>query len=294
MESFFRSVFYIDYYEGENRICSVGFLRWKKAKDKHTIEIQIKDIPKVKGNYAFLDNNSKQLFLSLYLEGGVGSYQGQFYECRKEEENYLQMENRNIPLNNLQELVMELENNRELRIQIELPYSEKNVEEIRKLPNADETEKVKKKEIRGSEQEVCNQKEFTKIENRNVEETIEIIKPLPQNKWEQLCMNYPVVHPFKSERAFLSIRPKDFVILQQGYQKLVHNSFLLHGFYNYQHMILGRLSDEEDAPFYVGVPGVYYMREKQAAQMFGFVGFESTENPVQNGSFGYYMIEVEI
>ena len=51
---------------------------------------------------------------------------------------------------------------------------------------------------------------------------------------------------------------------------------------------------KKTAPIYIGVPGVYYEREKQAAQMFGFVGFESTEHPVQSGSYGYYMIEVEI
>ena len=59
-------------------------------------------------------------------------------------------------------------------------------------------------------------------------------------------------------------------------------------------MILGKLSEDEEAPVYIGVPGVYYEREKQAAQVFGFAGFESTEQPVQAGSYGYYMIEVEI
>jgi hypothetical protein len=118
--------------------------------------------------------------------------------------------------------------------------------------------------------------------------------PLSEDKWQQLCRQYPVVHPFPGGGEFLSIQPKDFVILRQGYQKLVHNSFLLHGYYNYRCMILGKLGEGEKAPYYLGVPGVYYERERQAAQMFGFAGFESTENPVQNGSYGYYMIEVEI
>ena len=123
---------------------------------------------------------------------------------------------------------------------------------------------------------------------------IKIIEPIHEDKWKQLCKEYPNVHPFPNHKVFLSIKPEDFIILQQKYQKLVHNSFLLHGFYNYGYMILGKLSEEEKAPVYIGVPGVYYEREKQAAQMFGFVGFESTEHPVQTGSYGYYMIEVEI
>jgi len=40
--------------------------------------------------------------------------------------------------------------------------------------------------------------------------------------------------------------------------------------------------------------GVYYEQEKRAARLFGFVGFESTEQPVRSGSYGYYMIEVKI
>ena len=141
--------------------------------------------------------------------------------------------------------------------------------------------------------------ENTKVERilenkKSMDRVIKIIEPIHEDKWKQLCKEYPNVHPFPNHKIFLSIKPEDFIILQQKYQKLVHNSFLLHGFYNYGYMILGKLSEEEKAPIYIGVPGVYYEREKQAAQMFGFVGFESTEYPVQAGSYGYYMIEVEI
>ena len=135
-------------------------------------------------------------------------------------------------------------------------------------------------------------KEKDRLERQN--KKIKIIEPIHEDKWQELCKKYQKVHPFPSNKVFLSIKPEDFIILQQEYQKLVNNSFLLHGFYNYGHMILGKLSEDEEAPVYIGVPGVYYEREKQAAQVFGFAGFESTEQPVQAGSYGYYMIEVEI
>ena len=123
--------------------------------------------------------------------------------------------------------------------------------------------------------------------------SVKVEKPLPHDKWNQLCIKYKVVHPFPKQSPFISITPKDFVILQQGYQKLVHNSFLLHGYYNYGHVILGSL-EEENEQYYIGVPGVYYEQEKKAARMFGFVGFEGVEDVVDKGSFGYYMIEVKI
>ena len=146
-----------------------------------------------------------------------------------------------------------------------------------------------------ADQIVIKDKEYeNKFSYEGKNQLQKIIEPIYEDKWQQLCKKYPNVHPFPNGKIFLSIKPQDFIILQQEYQKLVQNSFLLHGFYNYGHMILGKLSEEEEASVYIGIPGVYYEQEKRAAQMFGFVGFESTEHPVRAGSYGYYMIEVKI
>ncbi|HKM03789.1 MAG TPA: DUF6128 domain-containing protein [Lachnospiraceae bacterium] len=112
---------------------------------------------------------------------------------------------------------------------------------------------------------------------------------LCDDKWQQLCKMFPIIHPLKNEKDYLSISPKDFVIFSKEYQKLVHNSFLLHGFYNYQHIILGRY----DEIYYLGVPGTYHEREAIVANMFGFEGFESVEEQ-ETGGFGYYMTKVNI
>lgn len=151
------------------------------------------------------------------------------------------------------------------------------------------------KEIENEKKEQLNyEKDYNIKKKSDTDKNMKIIEPIHEDKWKQLCKKYPNVHPFPNDKVFLSMKPEDFIILQKEYQKLVHNSFLLHGFYNYGHMILGKLSEEENTPIYIGVPGVYYDQEKRAAQMFGFVGFESVEHPVQAGSYGYYMIEVEI
>lgn len=114
------------------------------------------------------------------------------------------------------------------------------------------------------------------------------------NKWEQLNRIYPKIQPFGDVREYLSISPCDFVILSEHYQEMVQNSFLLHGYYNYGHLILTKIKEGIDDNYYLGVPGVYYEREKQAALLFGFEGFEGDGNAVQDGSFGYYMKRVEI
>lgn len=114
------------------------------------------------------------------------------------------------------------------------------------------------------------------------------------NKWEQLNRIYPKIQPFGDVREYLSISPCDFVILSEHYQEMVQNSFLLHGYYNYGHLILTKIKEGIDDNYYLGVPGVYYEREKQAALLFGFEGFEGDGDAVQDGSFGYYMKRVEI
>ena len=114
------------------------------------------------------------------------------------------------------------------------------------------------------------------------------------NKWEQLNRIYPKIQPFGDVREYLTIAPCDFVILSEHYQEMVQNSFLLHGYYNYGHLILTKIKEGIDDNYYLGVPGVYSEREKQAALLFGFEGFEGDGDAVQDGSFGYYMKRVEI
>lgn len=114
------------------------------------------------------------------------------------------------------------------------------------------------------------------------------------DKWEQLCTMYPEIHPFRDSREYLSIAPKDFVVLCKEYQKLVHNSFLLHGYYNYRHLILGRIRQKDAWQYYIGVPGNFYDREKMVAEMFGFEAFEGEKESASPGDYGYYMKRVEI
>ena len=114
------------------------------------------------------------------------------------------------------------------------------------------------------------------------------------DKWEQLCTMYPEIHPFRDSREYLSIAPKDFVVLCKEYQRLVHNSFLLHGYYNYRHLILGRIRQKDAWQYYIGVPGNFYDREKMVAEMFGFEAFEGEKESASPGDYGYYMKRVEI
>lgn len=117
---------------------------------------------------------------------------------------------------------------------------------------------------------------------------------LHEKKWRQLSEIYPHIAPFRDERDYLSVGPGDFVILPEKYYRLINNSFLLHGFYNYGHMVLARTIKRGEEKYYIGVPGNFYEKERQVAIMFGFESFECRQEPATDGDFGYYMIRVEL
>ena len=115
-----------------------------------------------------------------------------------------------------------------------------------------------------------------------------------EDKWKQLADIYPHISPFHDERDYLSIGPNDFVVLPKKHYRLISNSFLLHGFYNYGHLILARTVKRGEEMFYLGVPGNFFEREKQVAIMFGFESFECKKEPAMDGDFGYFMIKIEL
>ncbi len=68
---------------------------------------------------------------------------------------------------------------------------------------------------------------------------------------------------------YMKIQRQDIAKLPRCEWKLANNSFLLHGYYNYHHLIV---VDEGD-DLWLGVPGIYHPREARAAEAFGFPRF---------------------
>lgn len=73
---------------------------------------------------------------------------------------------------------------------------------------------------------------------------------------------------------------------------LCNNSFLLHGFFQYNYLIIKEA--EEEKKMYLGVPGYYERQEKIMAIMFGFTDFEpeKKEEPTKEGTFGYWLCQL--
>lgn len=116
--------------------------------------------------------------------------------------------------------------------------------------------------------------------------------------WKQLQHRYVRVLAFDYEKGceILSIRPQDIGLLPREIWHYGNNSFLLHGYYNYRHLILARMNNPQGPYRYLlGVPGHYFSNEKYLASMFGFPHFVlARKQPDQDGRFGYWYTEIRL
>lgn len=99
-------------------------------------------------------------------------------------------------------------------------------------------------------------------------------------------------------RRYEKIQRQDLARLPKKEWRIANNSFLLHGFYNYHHLVL----IEDDGKMWVGVPGIYHEKEKTAASAFGFTEFQrltdfemelTEEEKNTHEDFGYWCRQVE-
>jgi hypothetical protein len=89
------------------------------------------------------------------------------------------------------------------------------------------------------------------------------------------------------------ISPRELSCLGRRGRRLMNNSFLLHGYYSYHHLLLWEHEDH----YVLGVPGLFMEKEKHAAELFGFTCFQklndddiiqSKHEPEDRTAFGYW------
>lgn len=101
-----------------------------------------------------------------------------------------------------------------------------------------------------------------------------------QEIWENLQAGHPVYKPFENDKIqCIRIELKDLRELPKRYWYLGNNSFLLHGFFNYHYLILGRHQDH----YFVGVPGIFQRQEHVMAAVFGFPEFKAVAREKKEG-----------
>lgn len=269
-----KKIVYLSLYEQRERLSPGGFAGFYGERENVRIHVQVQNAGKErKGRYpVYLIAYRYNIFLGdIVLDEGKGCFEKSFYADR----NKMTVGDSYVEAEDICGIRIELSESSQIKGMLKALSEDEN-----NFSNPEQSEDMVL-EAAGKEP---REPAFSFQEN------------IPADKWGQLKRQFKGLHPFGDEREFLSIELKDFVVLREKYQKLVNNSFLLHGFYNYRHLILGRdykIGENTDICFYLGVPGVFFEREKMVAVMFGFEGFECA-GPVEIGKFGYYLRQVEI
>lgn len=129
--------------------------------------------------------------------------------------------------------------------------------------------------------------------------------------WDIFSRRYGKCRPFAEDTGIqcVKIKPADLSHLGRGSRILSGNSFLLHGYYRYNHLVLIRIEPEiyesriaaggglrQNGPVYLlGVPGYCQNSERNMAEMFGFRDFfPASAYPGAAEGFGYWCTQVEV
>lgn len=296
-------------YKDGNRLGNAGFLRVEKRDQEGNLSLQVKNVPRsVSGKFPvrYYSGTAWKEVDGITLQDGNGQWEKK--EAESLEQVRLQIV---LPGGYLVEgasrTVEDRSNVSEIMTEppaeVDKAEAEASREAAEKPENINNTENqaaekdgtIKQAAVEDSGRAKQAKKiEYIAVQKQNVQETQLmadklVVTGLKENKWEQILDTYDKIHPYGDERVYVKLEPKDFLILSSKYQHLVNNSFLLHGFYNYRHVILGK-----EGEYYLGVPGVFYEREKMVALMFGFEAFECESGDPKAGTFGYYLRKVEL
>lgn len=190
-----------------------------------------------------------------------------------------------------QELPISAEIERELEAEEEkleavAPWGEGKEDVKTDMPQ--QTPKVQKPQPQGPE-DTARLAELDREENEELADT---------GIWKKMSSQYTKVLAFDYDNGceILSIKPQDIGLLPREIWTYGNNSFLLHGYYNYRHLILAKLLDPQQPPRYLlGVPGHYFSNEKYMASMFGFPHFVlARKQPQGDGRFGYWYTDIRL
>lgn len=317
MESFIR---YLYEYKDEQRVRNVGFVKVDQGEEGGTLQIH--------GRGTFLNNADIRVYL-VYMEGKRcrGILMGQLehvqsiLSCRlvydrEEIEPYADLEELRgimletngqgtyaavwdegvLPLDQMEPAVpreerpsmgkdMASEESVEAEVsEILEACAEEGV--IEKEPGMDAGEEEKEEPGTGAEEEE-KEEPGTGVEEEGKEEPEAVAEEQSEESNEN-----------RQEQRYCKIMREDMKKLPQKNWYLANNSFLLHGYYNYRHLLL--ITDEGKR--YLGVPGIYHRREEAAARSFGFSEFcripedsiiLSPQECDRENDFGYWCRELE-
>ena len=183
----------------------------------------------------------------------------------------------------------------------------KSIKSIDEQESEVETQFGDDEETENLEEEQPEKKDQETVEESSEKKEQETVEEFPEKKDQETVEESSEKKDLKKDdrdidlqnfrRQIMKIQRGEISILPRCEWKLANNNFLLHGYYNYRHLVL----IDEGNQLKLGVPGIYHEREARAAATFGFPEFiaEADVNVTlepqernENQQFGYWCRQV--
>ena len=114
--------------------------------------------------------------------------------------------------------------------------------------------------------------------------------------FEKVFINRDFIDAFEDDYFYdcVEVTPELLKQLPIEDDAVVNNSFLVHGYYNFKHILFGKVCENDNnTRYFIGVPGMYCNRERFMASMFGLCNFKkSHRSDYSNPYFGYWYQEI--
>ena len=304
-----REMIYLTLYQGNNRIGNAGYVKVDIRDEDATFHFMFRKIPDdIRGEYPLriMEDGAWKEGPGLLFRGGQDTAEKKSAPCGQIQQLQVLLEkgyriegkSKNCPAQAEREAALpkgwtqqkeELQAGSGVMSTKRWTSQKEVIQQEREI--VEERESQPEREAPQPEREAPQPEREAPQPEKGIAARVVAAEEIREDKWEQILATYETIHPYGDGRVYVKLEPKDFVIMQGKYQHLVNNSFLLHGFYNYRYLILGK---EQGKEYYLGVPGVFYEREKMVALMFGFEAFDCEGGNTSPGGFGYYLRRVEL
>jgi hypothetical protein len=171
---------------------------------------------------------------------------------------------------------------------------EKNMDDSRKGSTAENIDDDIKEAVQGDKLSSTEQ-EYEKWDMDDLNIVDQDVNKPENSIAVRILESHQRIYPFEDNEVIqcVKIEPKDIELLPKEIWPYSNNSFLMHGFYCYHHLIFAKMKTHSGFRYVLGIPGIYHNREQFMARMFGFECFKSIKKrELKQGDFGYWYLPV--
>lgn len=306
MSEYKRWIAYVYSYDNGNKGNNIGYARveMRESKSKITIHINVLSVTEPMKVYLYVRENGrmKGIYIGdIYVRKGTGDASFVL--------NSQSIENSAYGMRDVCGLIIYHNENKYFGSEwddkpIELKYSE-GIKADESVNDSDTPPAVMQYEEEMPEEECVEPEasEDTDIQSEEIPEPssdddltqTESHKERVADAAEEMMAKYPRMYPFEDDEMLWCIRiePQDIGHLPIDTWVIANNSFLLHGYYSYRHLVLMKTADKYHPSYLIGVPGVYHNKDEFMAKMFGFELFKPMSSKEDmRGEFGYWCISI--